>query len=443
MPRLRVSPASRRRRLAAGFQLAAAGLALALVAGGGPGRAEAPARRLLKVGTSGDYAPFSSGSGDERAGFDVELARAYAQERGLALEFVRFRWPDLLKDLAAQRFDLALSGVTIRPQRSLAGRFSVPLVESGAVLLLREPERFTGVEQLDRPDLRIGVNAGGYLEQVAQEHFPRATRIAIADNASVRAALLAGELDAAVTDSIEAPEWKRGAEDLGQTPPFTRDRKAALVRADEPALAADLDRWLLAREADGTLAKLRREHLGEAGETRTATPLAALVASIDERLSLMPLVAAAKREQGVPLEVPEREAVVLEAAVTATRAAAERAGAKPLPEDAVRALFAAQLEAAKQIQATALRDPKFKPAPPIPDLETQLRPALLRIGEQIAVLLVALPPELDEAQLRAAVRDGLRAPRVSPDAVARIGEALAKLAQARAATAKPSAPDPT
>ena len=434
----RAAPAPRPRRRRRLLPAALAALALAAAS-----HAAAPGQPVLRVGTSGDYAPFSSaGPGDRRSGFDIEVARAYAEARGLGLEFVRFRWPDLVRDLAAGRFDVAMSGVTVRPQRSLAGRFSVPVVESGAVLLLRQPERWSGVEALNRPELRIGVNRGGYLEQVAQEHFPRATLLAIDDNASVRAALLAGELDAAVTDSLEAPQWRRGAEDLEQTPAFTRDRKAYLVRADRPTLAADLDRWLLDREADGSLAKLRREHLGEPGETRTATPLAALIAAMDERLALMPLVAAAKRDAGLPLEVPEREALVLEAAVEGTREAATRAGVAPLPEAGVRAVFAAQLAAAKEVQSNALRDPSFAPEAPLPDLDGQLRPALLRIGEQIGALLVALPPDLDDAQLSAAARDGLRTPRLSPDSVNRIAEALAKLAQARSATPRARPPDP-
>ena len=75
-----------------------------------------------------------------------------------------------------------------------------------------------------------------------------------------------------MTDSLEAPQWRRGAEELGQTASFTRDRKAYLVRADRPTLAADLDRWLLDREADGSLDKLRREHLGEAAEAPDSRP---------------------------------------------------------------------------------------------------------------------------------------------------------------------------
>jgi cyclohexadienyl dehydratase len=399
-----------------------------------------PGARRLRVGTSGDYAPFSlAEEGGTPTGFDVTLARTYAKERGLEIELVRFRWPELVQDLAAGRFDVAMSGVTVAPQRSVAGRFSVPVVETGAVLLLREPQRWRAPEELDHPELRIGVNAGGHLERVARQRFPHATLLAIPDNQAVREALLAGSLDAAVTDTLEAPRWRRGsdeAEELGESAPFTRDRKAYLVRADRPDLAADLDAWLLERERDGSLEKLREAQLGAAGAP-VATPLGSLLAAIDERLSLMPWVGVAKRRAGLPIEAPEREAEVLDAAVAATRAAATQAKVEPPPEDAVRAVFAAQVEAAKQVQWQILRDSGFAVEEPVPDLEKQLRPALLRIGERIAALLVALPQDLDDDVLRAATRDGLRTPNLSRDSSASIAEALVKLSHARGA--KPAA----
>jgi len=419
-----------------GWRTLAAALAALLLGAGARGE-ESNARRL-RVGTSGDYAPFSlAEEGGAPSGFDVTLARSYAKERGLEVEFVRFRWPDLLRDLETGRFDVAMSGITIGPRRSVAGRFSAPVVESGAVLLMRQPERWHATDELDRPDLRIGVNAGGHLERVARERFPHATLLAIPDNQAVREALLAGSLDAAVTDSLEAPQWRRGAEELGQTAAFTRDRKAYLVRADRPRLAADLDGWLLERERDGSLEKLRRAQLGAAAAAPVATPLGALFAAIDERLSLMPWVGVAKRRAGLPLEVPEREAQVLDAAVAATRAAATQAKVDPLPDDAVRTVFAAQIEAAKQLQWQTLRNSDFVVEEPVPDLDRQLRPALLRIGERIAALLVSLPRDLEDDALRAAAHDGLRTPNLSPDAVASIAEALVKLSHAKAA--KPAA----
>ena len=71
-------------------------------------------------------------------GFDLAVVRAYVADRHRGLEIVRFRWPELLSDLAADRFDVAMSGITIRPERSIAGIFTVPVVASGAVVLARE-----------------------------------------------------------------------------------------------------------------------------------------------------------------------------------------------------------------------------------------------------------------------------------------------------------------
>jgi hypothetical protein len=70
----------------------------------------------IRVGTSGDYPPFSLRAADGGwSGFDVEVARAYATARGRRLELVPFRWPELGTRLAAGDFDVAMSGVTVRP----------------------------------------------------------------------------------------------------------------------------------------------------------------------------------------------------------------------------------------------------------------------------------------------------------------------------------------
>ncbi len=388
---------------------------------------------ILRVGTSGDYPPFSSASREEPAkyiGFDISVARAYAAERGLELRFVRFLWHELSHSLAANRFDIAMSGVTIRPERTALGRFSVTVAETGAVVLGRPKGRFRSVGDFNRLTIRIGVNAGGHLERVATERFAIATVIAIPDNTAIMETLLAGNLDAAVTDTLEAQHWLEGTDDIDLHGPFTTDRKAYLVRADRPGLAADLDAWLLEREADGSLQALRHEHFG-LGYSRSFTPLDSLLAAMDERLSLMPLVAVAKRAAGMPLEVPEREGVVLDAAVESARIAAERFGAATPDALVVKRLFRAQMEAAKEVQWSAIQDPLYAPPDPIPNLETELRPALLRIGDRIGQLLVSLPAGLAGDAVRAAALDQLRTPRLSEASKWAIADAITALSSAK------------
>lgn len=390
----------------------------------------APGPSVLRVGTSGDYAPFSARSAADPTsfeGFDIAVAGAYAEERGLTLELVPFRWPALLTDLAAKRFDLAMSGVTVSPRRSAAGRFTVPVAESGAVVLARHPSRWSELADLDRRVVRIGVNAGGYLEQVARARFRRATLVFIPDNAAVKQALDSFDVDAAVTDVFEAPLWRGDDPQLTVLGPFTRDRKAYLVRADRPGLALDLDLWLMERERDGSLAQLRARFL--AGGAPTATPLGALLAALDERLALMPLIGSAKRQSGYPLEVPAREALVLDAALISVQQAAARAHQPAPPRLPVRALFQAQLDAAKEVQRAAVRDPAWDPGDSLPDLDSALRPALLRIGDRIAMLLVILPPDLDATSVRSAARDALRSPWLSEATLLRIADAITRFSQ--------------
>jgi hypothetical protein len=94
----------------------------------------------------------------------------------------------------------------------------------------------------------------------------------------------------------------------------------------------------------------------------------------------------------------------------------------------VRTLFRELVAAAKEVQrAPRPADPDDAPA----DLEGELRPALLRIGERIARLAVRLPPGLREAEALAALRDGVRTPGLAEPALRPLAAAIAALAKPR------------
>lgn len=385
-------------------------------------------RSVLRVGTSGDYPPFTRAQGalDAVTGFDPAVARAWAAERGSEIEWVRFRWTELLGDLAAQRFDVAMSGVTIRPERALAGRFSVPVVRSGAVVLVRDPAAFPSLAALSRPGVRIAVNAGGHLERVTRAHFPRALVLPQSENVRVPEVLRDGLADAAVTDTLEAPHWMAAHPGLVPYGPFTRDTKAYLWHPRHAALAAELDRWLLEREAEGTLGALRREWLGAGADAPVARPLPALLATVRERLSLMPFVADAKRRSGAPVEDRAREAVVLDAAVSAALQAARELRRPPPDTEAVRRFYRAQIEAAKQIQRRVLAEAP-DPARRAADLRSEIRPALLRIGDRIAALLVRLPGSESCGGVARKTRRALESEALAEPALTAIASALETL----------------
>lgn len=370
----------------------------------------------LRVGTSGDYASESLWPPDqaEPTGFSVDVARAFARAQGRSIEWVRFRWPTLEADLVAGRFDLALSGITVRPDRSLAGRFSLPLAASGAVVLVPATSPITTAGELARPGLRIAVNAGGHLERVARALLPAARIEAVADNAEVPRRLAAGACDAVMTDSQEADHWRAvlpGARPIG---PLTRDTKAAWLPIGREALVHALDAWLLEAEASGELARLRARH-GQADET-TASPSAAILARLDERLALMPAVAEAKRALGLAVFDRDQEERVHDAARATVRAAAAARG-REAPSDAALARFvAAMLGASRHVQELA--DSRSTPANDVAGeagaeaaaaarhaLDGRIRPAIGFVTERLLWLVVearpATTPPTREAVARA------------------------------------------
>ncbi|MFT3772958.1 MAG: transporter substrate-binding domain-containing protein [Minicystis sp.] len=416
-------------------------LALALVAGCAPATPTAPTvagapaatrppAASLRVGTSGNYPPFSAWRDDRAEGFAGALLGAFAADQKTGITWTRFRWPDLVGDLRAGRFDLAADGITVRPERSIAGRFTVPVARGGAVLILRRPawappagsgSAIEALQALDRPELRVAVNRGGHLERVARSLLVNAKITAVAENGAVRETLARGEVDALMTNTFEAPRWARGLDGVELVGPLTRDVVALYVRADQPDLAARLDTWLLAQEQSGALGELRARHLGPGGGGPTALPLDAILCATAERLALMPFVAAAKQRTGKGVEDAAQEARVIAAARAIVAQAAADHGVPPPPGAIVDAFFQAQMDAAKAVQQRARLDASA----PAFSLEDDLRPAIARITARLAFLLVRLPRGLTPAAVTAKARDDLAESGLQADEIARLAAPIA------------------
>ncbi|HCT7148354.1 TPA: transporter substrate-binding domain-containing protein, partial [Klebsiella pneumoniae] len=108
----------------------------------------------LKVGVPGDYAPlaFRNAAG-ELQGYDVDMARDLGRTLGLKVSFVYTSWPALAADLQADKFDIAMGGVTETPARAQAFALSHPVVANGKIALAncQAAPRLGSLEKIDRP----------------------------------------------------------------------------------------------------------------------------------------------------------------------------------------------------------------------------------------------------------------------------------------------------
>ena len=403
--------------------------------------------RPVRVGTSGDYPPYSASTGDgDLLGFDVEAARAWARDRGRPVELVTFRWPELESRLESGDFDVAMSGVTVRGDRLARSPMSAAVARTEAVLVTRP-----GAPRFDPrkggKGLVVAVNRGGHMERVAQAALPRAELRPTDDNRALAEMLGLGRVDAVVVDAAELASFYPDPE--GQMPPIaavlSRDRKAWWVSAKDPALVDDLDAWITTRESDGTLPALRARWGIEPQAAPDAT--SRLADLVGRRLMLMPLVAEAKRREGRPVEDPEREAKVIDSWVAAARASG-------LDEASVAVFARAQVEAAKSVQRTVLASQpragrvraRGTAEANAPDAGAEagldaLRSAISRIdGEIECELARSAPIGAPAVEIASAIRESSPVPGLDHEDVARIAVALAAIPAARRPTAAASEP---
>jgi len=212
--------------------------------------------KVLRIGTTGDYAPFSFTAREELSGADIDLLSSLAQQLGVEARFVRTSWPTLMHDLRQGIFDIAASGISITPERAAAGTFSPAYHRDGKTPIARcaQRERFARLSAIDQPSVRVIVNPGGTNERFARERLRRAQLRVHADNRTIFDEIIAGRADVMITDGIEADLQARKHADLCRTTDevFTQTDKAMLLPKDAD-LAPFAGTWLRAEIERGTV----------------------------------------------------------------------------------------------------------------------------------------------------------------------------------------------
>src|SRR5262249_57480817 len=136
--------------------------------------------------TSADYSAFAVGG----RGFDIDAAEAMARDFGMRIEWVRFRWPELRGEVRTDLFDVAMSGITWRPERAVIGWMSRAVAQGGPCVV---GDPHAG---------RVAVNRGVVLESWAHQRFAPQSILSVDDNLSLFKHLESGTASALVSTSL-------------------------------------------------------------------------------------------------------------------------------------------------------------------------------------------------------------------------------------------------
>ena len=152
------------------------GLSFTQAAQAGPRLDKIMETKVIRVGTPGDYRPFAIKTDTGFSGHDIDLIETMAKELGVKVEYVQTSWPNLMKDLQSNQFDVAVGGITRNVNRMRVVDMLPGYAPFGKVALVRTADKakFTTAESLNQPSVRVIKNPGGTNETYEALHYAKA-----------------------------------------------------------------------------------------------------------------------------------------------------------------------------------------------------------------------------------------------------------------------------
>jgi len=212
----------------------------------------------LRVGVS-LFTPWvlKNKSGD-LVGFEIDVANQLAKDLSVQLELKEFDWEAIVPALLNKEIDIIVAGMVITPQRALKVNFSQPYANSGIGLAtnLALTKNFTGLGDLNRQKVKIGVVTGTVAEDVAKRLFPQATIQSFLQSEQAVQALVQGKMHGYVEHdpmptflALEHP----GEIDEPLSEPLLNTKAGFAVNKGDPDFINFLNAWIFARDADAWL----------------------------------------------------------------------------------------------------------------------------------------------------------------------------------------------
>lgn len=251
-----------------GEQGKAAAPAAKSASGASAPKAAAVNRDFLIVGVDTQSTPmaFWDSQTSVIVGYDIDLAKEALKRAGLKYEFKAIDWNQKEKDLLEEKnIDLIWSSMTITEERKRIFAFSMPYVKNQQAILVRADSSIHGVADL--AGKKVAVNKGSIgaelLKRMSGAQAPAKVE-ELEERIGIFSAVLAGQADAAVTDSVVAnyysvnsPGKFRVLKDSLQEEEF-----GVAVRPGDTELLEKINKALTDMQADGTAQAIQQRWLG-------------------------------------------------------------------------------------------------------------------------------------------------------------------------------------
>jgi len=219
----------------------------------------------LTVATDNTFVPFEflDTETGETVGFDIDLIRAIAEEAGLELEIQSMEFDGIIAGLQANRYDLAIAGMTITDERKKSVDFSAPYYDSGLTIAVQK-DNTTITSIADLAGKRVGTRSGTTGATYLQENVPTAEVVAFPGIVEAYMDLQAGRIDAVLYDQPNISYYitKEGGTELKMVGGLLRGEQYGIAFPKGSPHKAKVDAALQTLRDNGTYDRIYAKWFG-------------------------------------------------------------------------------------------------------------------------------------------------------------------------------------
>ena len=229
----------------------------------------------LRVATTVESKPFDYLKDGQFCGFDADFIFCFAQEYGYELEIDTMDFGALLPSLSAERYDLAISSITVTEERKESVLFSDTYCRNPIVMAVLADEPAAGGEKTlaDFENATLGILSGSSFDPLAKERFPNAQRQYYSLVPDMILAVEQGKIDAYISETtyVAAAIWE-GAKIETVDDVIDRTNAGYIFRKDSEGAAAvreQLNAFIIKSKESGFLQELQNKWLGSKEPSET------------------------------------------------------------------------------------------------------------------------------------------------------------------------------
>jgi len=219
---------------------------------------EVKQRGVLMVGMS-TFVPWAMNDKEGNlVGFEIDVAKEFAKDMGVKVEFVPTKWSGIIPALLTGKFDVIIGGMGITDERLKKVDFSDPYDYSGMSIVASKAKApgFKKISDFNDNKILIAVRLGTTAAEAAKKNFPNAQLKEFDDEAQAIQELLTDRVHAVVA-SAPLPEFQaikykdRFYLPLADT--FSNEPIGFAFKKGDDSLKDYCNEWIKKKHGDGFL----------------------------------------------------------------------------------------------------------------------------------------------------------------------------------------------